>query len=67
MNIKLLRENPEMDDDEFKGYTESSYVNGVCQLLEIMLALGKADQAKEVQSLALAYLENKSVREAISS
>ncbi len=67
MNVKILTKNPEMDDDEFREYTESSYVNGVCQLIEIMVALGKADQAKEVQSLALAYLENKSIREAISS
>ncbi len=67
MNVKLLAENPEMNDDEFTEYTESSYVNGVCQLIEIMVALGKTDQANEVQSLALAYLDNKSIREAISS
>lgn len=67
MNIKLINENPEMNDAEFKEYAESSYVNGVCQLIEIMMALGKKDKAKEIQSMALEYFENNLIREAIGS
>ena len=56
-----------MNDAEFKEYAESSYVNGVCQLIEIMMALGKKDKAKEIQSMALEYFENNLIREAIGS
>jgi hypothetical protein len=67
MNIKLIKNNPVMDNDEFREYTKESFVNGVCQLIEILLALHKNDLAKEIQKQALDYFDNKLIRAAICS
>ena len=52
-------------DEEFEQYTEESYTKGVCQLIEVLSALGKTDVAKEVQTTALKYADNESIRGAI--
>jgi hypothetical protein len=67
LNIELIRSNPTMDNDEFREYTKESFVNGVCQLIEILLALHKKDMAEEIQKQALDYFDNKLIREAICS
>lgn len=67
MNIELINSNPTMDNDEFREYTKESFVNGVCQLIEILLALHKNDIAEEIQKQALTYFDNKLIREAICS
>lgn len=60
-----MKNNPAMEDDEFKAYTTESYVRGVCQLIEILLAVHKKDMAKEIQKRALEYFDNEDIRRAI--
>lgn len=67
MNTKLMKNNPAMEGDEFKSYTTESYVRGICQLIEILLAVHKKDMAKEIQKRALEYFDNEDIRRAICS
>jgi hypothetical protein len=52
-------------DQEFEQYTEDSYTKGVCQLIEVLSALGKSDIAKEIQMAAMKYHDNERIRAAI--
>ena len=64
-NMRYLTKNPSEDDVEFIEYAEDSYVNAVCRLIEILKGVHKNDIAKDIQSKALEYLDNKTIRAAI--
>ena len=66
-NIELTKSNPELDSNDFKEYTEQSFVNGVCQLIEILIALKKREVAEEVQQLALKHYHHESIERAMCS
>jgi hypothetical protein len=65
MNTKLIKTNPEMDNDEFKEFAVDNYVKGVCRLIEVLDAVDKKDVAKEIQRRALQYFDNDDIRRAI--
>ncbi len=64
-NMRLMRTNPNFNNDEHKEYSEESYANSVCRLIEILRGVDKQDIAEETQSKALEYLDNKKIRDAI--
>ena len=65
LNREFSRKQSGPRDEEFEQYTEESYTRGVCQLIEVLSALGKTDVAKEVQMTALKYADNETIRGAI--
>ena len=65
LNKEFSRKQSDPKDKEFEQYTEDSYTKGVCQLIEVLSALGKDDVAKDIQMTALKYIDNAKIREAI--
>jgi hypothetical protein len=65
LNKDFSRKQSGPRDEEFEQYTEESYTKGVCQLIGVLSALGKADVAKEIQMASLKYIENEKIRTAI--
>lgn len=64
LNVDLIKKNPDMDNDDFNQYTKESYVNEVCQLIEIMMALDRKDTAEKIKKKALGYFDNDKIRAA---
>ena len=65
LNKKFSKKHSDSNDEEFERYTEDTYIKGVCQLIEVMAALGEDDIAKNIQAAALTYLDNAKISRAI--
>ncbi|MGB7934038.1 MAG: hypothetical protein WCH04_17785 [Gammaproteobacteria bacterium] len=65
LNKDFSRKHSGPRDKEFGQYTEDSYTKGVCQLIEVLSALGNDDVAKEIQATALKYIDNETIKAAI--
>jgi len=64
MNVDIANKNPDMGD-EFDQYTKDSYVSEVCQLIEILVALKRNDEAADIQRSALTYFDDEAIRIAV--
>ncbi|SDU15438.1 hypothetical protein [Halopseudomonas salegens] len=64
-NLGLARGNPDLNTPRFIAYADESFVNDVLSLIEILVAVGQADEALEVQKRALSYFESDRIMHAI--
>ena len=63
MNLRVIANDPSMDTEDFNFYLKESYVNKVCQLIEILVGLEKATVATEIQKLALEHYYDYRIRD----
>lgn len=66
LSISFARSRPEMDND-LKEIDDRFYNEGVVGLIKILMASNRESEAKEVQKRALAYWDNRVVRDAIQN
>lgn len=64
LNVKLY-DNPQINKDNLKKYNENRLVTESTQLIEVLLALGDAKAAAEIQTNALAIYDDARLRAAI--
>jgi hypothetical protein len=48
-----------------RQYTDDSFIKKTCQLIEILMGLGKKPEAEEIQKRALRYFDHDKIRDAI--
>ncbi|MCW4225242.1 MAG: hypothetical protein N0E42_12255 [Candidatus Thiodiazotropha endolucinida] len=65
LNLSIAKSDSEMNDPEFLEYADSSFVKGVLNLIEVLVAIDKREQAIEVQSQALSYFPHADIEQAI--
>ncbi|MBT3056163.1 MAG: hypothetical protein KME69_14945 [Candidatus Thiodiazotropha sp. (ex Codakia orbicularis)] len=65
LNLSIAKSDSEMNDPEFLEYADSSFVKGVLNLIEVLVAIDKREQAIEVQSRALSYFSHADIKQAI--
>ena len=65
LQLSFAKTNSKMNSPRFLEYLDQSYIEGVVKLIEVLLAIDKRDEAIEVQSRALSYLSNDSIKHAI--
>lgn len=66
MNIKLYN-NPQMGGEHFKRYNKNHFVKEILRLIEVAVALGDEKASKEIQKKALALIDDKRIRDAVTS
>jgi hypothetical protein len=62
-----LYDNPQIGGDHFKAYNENRLVEQSLQLIEVALALDDLQSAKDIQTKALAVVNDNRLRDAIPS
>ncbi len=62
LNISIAKTNPKHDKPHFRKHTDDSYVEGVRKLIEVLVALERIDEAKEIQKRALSYFEHEKIK-----
>jgi tetratricopeptide (TPR) repeat protein len=62
VNLSIRRKSPQLDDEQMRTWIEDTYVNSTCQLIEILLAIGKKDEAKDIQRRALEYHSHEKIK-----
>lgn len=67
MDVNLARKNPNMDRPEFHNIMNKLYVDKSIKLIKVLIALGRIEEAKEVQKRALEYFPDDEIKNAISS
>lgn len=65
LNISLAKKEPGLDKPHFQKYTNESFIDGVSKLIEVLVALERVDEAKEIQKRALSYFESEKIKYAI--
>src|SRR5688572_5816633 len=48
-NLGMARQNPKMDNDRYRDYTDKTFTDKTVQLIEIMVQLKRLDDAREIQ------------------
>ena len=66
MNLGMTRSNPKMDNARFREYTDKSFTDKTAQLIEILIALQRLDEAREIQKRAQAYFPNERIERSLT-
>lgn len=65
MELSLSRKNPKLNNSKFLDHADQSYIDGVIALIEVLTAINKLEDAREVQKRALSYFPSESIKYAI--
>ncbi len=65
LQLSFAKTNPKMNKPHFLEYANESYIDGVIKLIEVLVAIEKRDEAKEVQKRAMSYFSNDTIKYAI--
>jgi hypothetical protein len=65
LNLSMMRTKPKRNTPGMRQYTDDSFIKSTCQLIEILMGLGKKAEAEEIQKRALRYFDHDKIRDAI--
>lgn len=65
-NLKFY-DNPKIASPQFKAYNENSFAEAILRLMEVSVATGDEKITKEIQKKALAVVNDKRIRDAVTS
>jgi len=63
--LSFTKRNSKMNNPQYLKYIDHSFIDGVVKLIEVLVAIDKQDEAKEIQKRALSYFDNDKIRYAI--
>jgi hypothetical protein len=66
-NLGMARDNPKLDTERFREYTEKSFTDKTVQLLQIMVGLKRLDEAREIQKRAMAYFPHERIERSLAA
>ena len=65
MQLSSIKTNPNMSNPHILEHTDTSYIDGVLKLIEVLIAINQQENAIEIQTRALSYFPNESIKLAI--
>ncbi len=65
LQISFMKEDAKMDSPSFRQHTDQTFVSDVLKLIEVLVAIEKMDDAREIQRRAMSYYENDKIRYAL--
>lgn len=65
LNLSMMRTKPKHNTPKMRQYTDDSFIKKTCQLIEILMGLGKKPEAEEIQKRALKSFDHDKIRRAI--
>lgn len=65
LNLSMARKKPKMNNPEYLKLTDERYIDGVLKLIEVLMAIQKEVEAKEIQKRAMSYFSNDEIKHAI--
>ena len=66
LNLSLMRTDPKLNDSKMQEFTDDTFINDTCQLIEILIGLNRKKEAEEIQKRALKYFDNEKIKTAIT-
>jgi hypothetical protein len=62
VNLEIADENPALGSPEFRSYVEQHFADGARRLIDILIGVGRKEDAERVRDLALAVSDRSEVR-----
>lgn len=66
VDLSMMRKNTAFDTPEMRQHTDKSFIKDTCNLIEILIGLGKKSEAEKIQKKALNYFDHNEIRSAIT-
>lgn len=65
LNLRLMEDNPAMNNPQFRQHSDSAYVQRTAQLIDILAHLQRMDEARAIQKRSLAYFAAPEIEKAL--